>query len=210
MPRNSKLASRDRGPASSETTQTDFAAMDVLGGQANPSTSVDICITDGFQLNSGLRIGEGDGVILMQSEAFVWRPWMAAEGSSSSSTGEMTHGTGMRKVGKTDSERTGGVVNNIGQFEISPDAWGLFKALWPKPDLLIIGTGPTIRPLAPKTKEYLLTLGMRLEVLDTRNAAAQYNMMAVERGVTEIAAALVPIGFGERYVLEEVRPKKSR
>jgi len=92
---------------------------------------------------------------------------------------------------------SGGIINKVGQFEIPDAGWGLFKALWPKPDLLIIGTGPTIRPLAPKTKLYLQELGMRLEVLDTRNAASQFNLLATERGVTDIAAALVPIGFGK-------------
>lgn len=38
---------------------------------------------------------------------------------------------------------------------------------------------------------------MRLEVLDTRNAASQFNLLATERGVQEIAAALVPVGFGK-------------
>jgi len=41
---------------------------------------------------------------------------------------------------------------------------------------------------------------MRLEILDTRNAASQFNLLATERGVQEIAAALVPIGFGEKWV----------
>jgi hypothetical protein len=34
-------------------------------------------------------------------------------------------------------------------------------------------------------------------VLDTRNAAAQFNMLATERGVSEVAAALIPIGWQE-------------
>lgn len=38
---------------------------------------------------------------------------------------------------------------------------------------------------------------MRLEVLDTRNAASQFNLLATERGVNDIAAAMVPIGFGK-------------
>lgn len=36
---------------------------------------------------------------------------------------------------------------------------------------------------------------MRVEVLDTRNAAAQFNLLATERGVTDIAAVLIPIGW---------------
>jgi NADH dehydrogenase [ubiquinone] 1 alpha subcomplex assembly factor 3 len=38
---------------------------------------------------------------------------------------------------------------------------------------------------------------MRVEVLDTRNAAAQFNLLATERGVSEVAAALIPIGWKE-------------
>lgn len=38
---------------------------------------------------------------------------------------------------------------------------------------------------------------MRVEVLDTRNAASQFNLLATERGIDNIAAALVPIGWKE-------------
>lgn len=39
-------------------------------------------------------------------------------------------------------------------------------------------------------------MGLRIEILDTRNAASQFNLLATERGVQEVGAALVPIGFG--------------
>lgn len=65
-------------------------------------------------------------------------------------------------------------------------------------DMLILGTGASIRPLAPATKQYLQSLGMRLEILDTRNAASQFNLLATERGTKEIAAAMVPVGYGAR------------
>lgn len=64
-------------------------------------------------------------------------------------------------------------------------------------DLLIIGTGPTVTPIAPAVRSYLNGLGMRLEIQDTRNAAAQFNLLATERGVGQVAAALVPIGWKE-------------
>lgn len=38
---------------------------------------------------------------------------------------------------------------------------------------------------------------MRIEVLDTRNAASQFNLLATERGINDIAAALIPIGWKE-------------
>jgi uncharacterized protein len=65
------------------------------------------------------------------------------------------------------------------------------------PDLLIIGTGPSVYPIAPNVRKYLNDLGIRLEIQDTRNAAAQFNLLATERGVGQVAAALVPIGWRE-------------
>lgn len=50
-------------------------------------------------------------------------------------------------------------------------------------------------PLAPATRRHLAELGMRVEILDTRNAAAQFNLLATERGVSDVAAALIPIGW---------------
>ena len=187
-----KLASRDRGPISKEATQTDFAQLNVYANTANPTTSVDICTSDGFILDSGLCISDGDGVVLTGSEAFVWRPWMAGAHGERVVTGMM-----MRQGGDV-SARTGGVVNLKGQFEVAGEAWGVFASLWPRPDLLIIGTGGQIRPLAPATRKALEQLGMKIEVLDTRNAASQFNLLATERGVTEVAAAMMPVGFGER------------
>jgi uncharacterized protein len=64
-------------------------------------------------------------------------------------------------------------------------------------DLLIIGTGPRTIPIAPSVRQYLNGLGIRLDVQDTRNAAAQFNLLATERGVGQVAAALVPIGWKE-------------
>lgn len=64
-------------------------------------------------------------------------------------------------------------------------------------DLLIVGTGPSIVPLSPATRKRLTDLGIRVDVQDTRNAAAQYNLLATERGVQQVAAALVPIGWRE-------------
>jgi uncharacterized protein len=64
-------------------------------------------------------------------------------------------------------------------------------------DLLILGVGPEIRPISPELRRHISSLGMRVEILDTRNAAAQFNLLATERGVNDIAAALIPIGWKE-------------
>ncbi|KAI1433958.1 hypothetical protein GGR50DRAFT_452415 [Xylaria sp. CBS 124048] len=154
-----------------EPPPTDFAAMDVLGNTPVPSTSVDICMSDGFQLNSGAKILDGSGVILIGGEAFEWRPWLPG--------GEHR------------------LLNAKGQWEVPNETLGLLSLLWPRPDILILGLGPEIRPLSPELRRYISSLGMRVEILDTRNAAAQYNLLATERGLDDVAAALIPIGWKE-------------
>ena len=64
-------------------------------------------------------------------------------------------------------------------------------------DLLILGVGKMNLPLSPETRRAVAEMGLRVEVLDTRNAAAQFNLLATERGVGEVAAALIPIGWQE-------------
>lgn len=143
----------------------------MLGSVPVPSTSVDVCMYDGFGLNSGITIAGGDGALLVNGEAFAWRPWEVS---------------GEKKL-----------VNEKGQFEVPAEAFGLLDVLWPRPDLLIIGVGKTNLPLSPQTRQHLTKLGMRVEMLDTRNAAAQFNLLATERGVSDVAAALIPIGWEE-------------
>jgi NADH dehydrogenase [ubiquinone] 1 alpha subcomplex assembly factor 3 len=170
--------SKDRGPASKEDTQTDFGALDVLGGMPPPTTGIDACMEDGFALNNGSRI-TGAGVMLVGGEAFKWRPWIREEGGDSGNTANNK------------------LKNAKGQWEADKMVWGALDLVWPKPDLLILGTGPGILPLSPKTRNDLTELGIRVEVQDTRNAAAQFNLLATERGLQQVAAAFVPIGWRE-------------
>lgn len=92
---------------------TDFAAMDILGNTPVPSTTVDICMSDGFQLNSGARIEDGSGVILVGGEAFRWRPWLPR--------GEPR------------------LLNSKGQWEIPNDTLGLLSLIWPRPGMFLYG-----------------------------------------------------------------------
>ncbi|KAG6004345.1 hypothetical protein E4U21_001158 [Claviceps maximensis] len=160
---------RSRRDTPSEPSPTDFNEMNMLGDVPAPSTSVDVCMYDGFGLNSGLTIANGDGALLVHGEAFTWKPWEAR---------------GSLKL-----------TNDKGQFDLAPEAFGLFDLLWPRPDLLVLGVGKSNLPLSPETKMHIAQLGMRVEVLDTRNAAAQFNLLATERGISEVAAALIPMGW---------------
>ena len=95
-----------QGPVSQEDTQTDFNEMNVLNNTVAPSTSIDACLDDGFQLNNGLKITGGSGVLLMGGEAFSWRPWTSKKGR---------------------------LINGKGQWECGKDAWGILDLVWPKP-----------------------------------------------------------------------------
>lgn len=188
--------SADRGPASQEDTQTDFGTMNVLGNTPAPTTAIDACLDDGFHLDNGLKISDGCGCILVSGEAFSWRPWEA---------GERTGGLQKRRM-----------INQKGQWNVEKEAWGVLELMWPKPgigviqsyahecgtliwyqDLLILGLGPSTHPISPETRKYINSLGIRVDIQDTRNAAAQFNLLATERGVGNIAAALIPIGWKE-------------
>ncbi|OOQ91115.1 DUF498 domain protein [Penicillium brasilianum] len=175
-----KPTSHDRGPESQEDTQTDFGALDVLGNTPIPSTAIDACLDSGFHLNSGVKITGGDALLLVGGEAFSWRPWKAFEGAGD------------------DRAAKASMINAKGQFELDEQAWGLLSVVWPRPDLLILGLGGGMYPLSPETKRHINSLGIRVEIQDTRNAAAQFNLLATERGVSEIAAALIPIGWKGR------------
>jgi NADH dehydrogenase [ubiquinone] 1 alpha subcomplex assembly factor 3 len=174
--------SKDRGPTSKEDTQTDFNAMNILSATPAPTTAVDACMVDGFALNSGLKV-TGSGVLLVGGEAFRWRPWMQ-EGKQEGAIGTGNSG--------------GKILNKRGQFDVDKGVWGVLDLVWPKPDLLILGTGRTIVPVSPETRSHLTEMGIRVEVQDTRNAAAQFNLLATERGVQQVVGALVPIGWRER------------
>ena len=54
-----------------------------------------------------------------------------------------------------------------------------------------------MHPVSPETRKYVSSLGIRIDVQDTRNAAAQFNLLATERGVGNVAAAMIPIGWHE-------------
>ncbi|KAI0878393.1 hypothetical protein GGS24DRAFT_487262 [Hypoxylon argillaceum] len=150
---------------------TDFAVMDVLVNMPIPSTTVNVCMSGGFHLNSGAKVKHGDGVMLIGDKAFAWQPWLPR--------GEHR------------------LLNAKGQWEIPNESLDPLPLLWPRPDILILGLGPEIRPISPDLRRYISSLGMRVEILDTPNAAAQYNLLATERGVDEIAAALIPVGWKE-------------
>ena len=114
--------SRDRGPPSNEDTQTDFAALNVLGNAPPPSTGIDACTDDGFALNSNIKVS-GSGLLLVGGEAFRWRPWIRAGWIEGATTA----------AARGDDTVMGKLLNTRGQWEVGIDAWGVLELVWPKP-----------------------------------------------------------------------------
>jgi len=160
--------------------------MNVLGNTPPPATSIDATTDDGFAFSNNTRVS-GTGVILVGGEVFRWRPWVREVRKEGTIGGD----------GKANVAPARTLLNSRGQWDVDASAWGVLDLVWPKPDLLIIGTGPSIIPISPATRKRINELGIRIEVQDTRNAAAQFNLLATERGVQQVAAALIPTGWKE-------------
>ncbi|KAK2810841.1 hypothetical protein FQN50_002664 [Emmonsiellopsis sp. PD_5] len=188
-PTNTPRAARNRPPVTTTDVPDDpsdspLNSLNVFADIAAPTTAIDACLDDGFHLNNGVKVMGGDGCLLVDGEVFRWRPW---EGGNNNKVG----GRG----GGGDKGGMGVMVNEKGQWDVSEEVWGVLKLVWPKPDLLILGLGGSVRPISPETRRHINLLGIRVEVQDTRNAAAQFNLLATERGVREVAAAMIPIGW---------------
>ena len=169
---------RNRGPKSTEDTQTDFGAMDVFNNVPTPATSIDACVSDGFHLDNNVKTEGGSGIILVGGEAFNWRPWDL--------------GTEKKTIGSLLDTRKGILT-------FPRESLGLLELLHPKPDLLIIGTGARLWMLNQETRKYISeVLGCRIDIMDTANAAAAYNLLAKERGIeggAGVGSLLLPVGW---------------
>lgn len=62
----------------------------------------------------------------------------------------------------------------------------------PIPEILILGSGRYIERLNPELRRFIRSTGMKLEELDSRNAASTYNVLNEEGRI--VAAALLPYG----------------
>ncbi|KAK6918118.1 NDUFAF3/Mth938 domain-containing protein [Dillenia turbinata] len=76
--------------------------------------------------------------------------------------------------------------------EINEESLSLFRVVRPVPEILILGCGRYIQPVVPKLREFICSTGMKLEAIDSRNAASTYNILNEEGRI--VAAALLPCG----------------
>ncbi|KAG6630476.1 NADH dehydrogenase [ubiquinone] 1 alpha subcomplex assembly factor 3 isoform X1 [Carya illinoinensis] len=76
--------------------------------------------------------------------------------------------------------------------EITPDSLSIFQTVRTIPEILILGCGRYIEPVVPELRSFIRSTGMKLEVLDSRNAASTYNILNEEGRI--VAAAFLPYG----------------
>ncbi|PLW09668.1 hypothetical protein PCANC_13634 [Puccinia coronata f. sp. avenae] len=74
----------------------------------------------------------------------------------------------------------------------------LLEILHPRPEMLILGAGKSILTIDPAKiatiKSYLNSLGIQLDVLDTRNGCSNYNLLVEEgRSVAGLFLTLEPV-----------------
>ncbi|KAL0095869.1 NADH dehydrogenase 1 alpha subcomplex assembly factor 3 [Phycomyces blakesleeanus] len=72
------------------------------------------------------------------------------------------------------------------------DVFKIFEVVTPKPELIMFGTGKHFAPMPAKVRQYFYKLGIQVDVMNTKNAAATYNVLAEEG--RRVAAALLPLG----------------
>lgn len=93
------------------------------------------------------------------------------------------------------------MIDKRGMLNLPAESLGLLKTIYPLPDLLLIGTGARLHPLHPSTRAFLTQeVGVRIDVMDTANASAAYNLLATERGTGEggVGCLLFCVGWTGR------------
>ncbi|XP_027106668.1 uncharacterized protein [Coffea arabica] len=76
--------------------------------------------------------------------------------------------------------------------EVNAESLSVFKTMRPIPEILILGCGRHIQPASPDLRQFIRSTGMKLEAIDSRNAASTYNILNEEGRI--VAAALLPYG----------------
>ncbi|PAN48355.1 hypothetical protein PAHAL_9G377200 [Panicum hallii] len=76
--------------------------------------------------------------------------------------------------------------------EITAESLSIFKVAHPIPEILILGCGRHIHPVSPELRKFIRSTGMKLEAVDSRNAASTYNILNEEG--RPVAAAVLPYG----------------
>ncbi|KAJ8331816.1 NADH dehydrogenase [ubiquinone] 1 alpha subcomplex assembly factor 3 [Batrachochytrium dendrobatidis] len=99
--------------------------------------------------------------------------------------------------GEFDAQGNSTAEKHVGEDQTSPIFYGwstdmlkIFKVVDPTPDILVIGTGAKMERLPLLLRDYLVSLGIQIEVLTSTQAASTYNVLLQEG--RRPAVALLP------------------
>ncbi|KAJ2228419.1 hypothetical protein H4R99_006188 [Coemansia sp. RSA 1722] len=106
----------------------------------------------GFRLNNGITVY--GPLLVVNNEAFTL------------------------KIPPPKPDAAGKVVNPM--FMLDPQALEVFNVVTPKPELVIVGGGARISPLSPDAKKYLTSIGIKVELSNTRHASSTFNTLSEE------------------------------
>ncbi|KAG8929731.1 hypothetical protein FRC02_005120 [Tulasnella sp. 418] len=73
--------------------------------------------------------------------------------------------------------------------EWNKDMFEIFDVIIPKPEILLLGTGPKAVLPPPDLRKHLASIGIQVDVMDTWNACSTYNLLTEEG--RRVAAALM-------------------
>ncbi|PHT60579.1 hypothetical protein CQW23_02942 [Capsicum baccatum] len=77
--------------------------------------------------------------------------------------------------------------------EVTPESLSIFQTVRPVPEIILLGCGKYIQLVNPELHAFIHSTGMKLEAIDSRNAASTYNILNEEGRI--VAAALLPYGI---------------
>jgi NADH dehydrogenase [ubiquinone] 1 alpha subcomplex assembly factor 3 len=77
--------------------------------------------------------------------------------------------------------------------EVTPDSLAIFQLLRPAPVILVIGCGKRIDRVSPEVREFMKFNRIKIEAVDTRNAASTFNILNEEG--RQVAVAMLPHGW---------------
>ncbi|KAI9261997.1 NADH dehydrogenase 1 alpha subcomplex assembly factor 3 [Sporodiniella umbellata] len=70
------------------------------------------------------------------------------------------------------------------------ECFKIFDIISPRPELVLFGTGKDLAPLPEEVRKYFFQRGMQVDQMNTKHAAATYNVLAEEG--RRVALALLP------------------
>ncbi|KAJ2554925.1 hypothetical protein EV175_002424 [Coemansia sp. RSA 1933] len=87
-------------------------------------------------------------------------------------------------------DSTGKTVNPL--LLLDPKALAILDIVTPKPELIVVGGGSQISQLSVEAKKYLTSIGLNVELANTRYASSTFNVL-LEEG-RNVAFLALPVG----------------